>query len=865
MIRIEKGNHMKNRLKRTTAALLALMTVTAVGCGYNDSGKTDSDSKSASAVSSDKDVSESEKPAPDKSSNTQESYTYVQLLLGGESYSFSDDQKVQLTSAVSKLKAEEFDDLTVYSDCKDWDISLSNDRTAASFMRSMTSEGWRIIDSDMNCYADSPELSEIILDIASSNTDIKGSTEKEYYSVECDEPSTEEEYTAAAVACTKAWLTSLQSEDTDEYYRNKSFEITLSDESGRQKCNYLSCGTVNGKKEFVVEICFTAEDYGADTFYDDYYQEGRYTEAGTFWSGQYICGRYRWENGKCTLINMTARDGSEGIQQGLNGIQSGEYKNFYEFARRSDYDKAVKDSFTPYGSYTVSKNLTQTEDGKAINVDIYAHSIDDEDDNTYTAIWDERAYIDGQATYSTGFYFTDGGTGHMPDTLPKDFKLTFDNYDGDANPDFCVRYDSDEQGTFYVLDSVQTDGRIFNLSGRAFESGIYIAGCKEASPRLQKTDDIAYVGWKIDNGRYYPTDENGNETKLPELNMYSDRYYLPDSLKMYSEDENNVTCFLWNNTDKEITTDSSYSIEICKAGEWKPVAKDLSAAKMKVAPREYAEITYDISTINKRCNALYRIVQNSGSLTAYGNFCLQGKAVNNLTVSAEDMYIGALCGTFTVKDNGFEKTEIRSAVIKNGDTEYPLNINWLDEDKYTFFSADLPDKPGEYKLTVNEDAECTLRLKELSDNEPQISISPKIKAEGSELSVTPNTDCELSEIYVFRKTPNGWQTTGLTPDGSYDTELKSGKTYKINLINYYSELLIGENLEYLYESFKDYIEEEGKVPDEMTEMGLAKNSDINSFKNALIEYFSIDNDGEYMTAVSWTVDEKKYQRFVLVK
>ena len=160
---------------------------------------------------------------------------------------------------------------------------------------------------------------------------------------------------------------------------------------------------------------------------------------------------------------------------------------------------------------------------------------------------------------------------------------------------------------------------------------------------------------------------------------------------------------------------------------------------------------------------------------------------------------------------------------------------------------------------------CTVNLKELSNNSSQISVSSEIKNNAAELSITPNTDGEWSNIFVLRKVKNGWQPTALTPDESSGTELKNGMTSKINLINYYSDMLTDENLKYLYESFNDYIAKSGKVPDDMAEMGLTADTDINSFKNALSKYFSVDTDGEYMAVVIWTVDEKNFEKYVLIK
>lgn len=866
---------MKKRTVKLTAILSALMFLMCA-CGKENKSDnnisseptestTESTTENTTESTQDTTIAETTTKTVTAKPRNMDIYSYADISLGGKSFDCNYNENVQrFTEAVKLLEPVAVSDLIINDDIQDWELSLYSNDSAIDFKRQLTSQGWLIMDNDMNFYADSPELTKLIIDGVPQSDDYIVSPEKEYYfSISCDEPSTEEEYVNTAVACTDAWLTSLQSEDTDEYYRNKSFEIVVFEDGYSQKCNYLSCGMVNGKKEFVVEICFTAEDYGSNTFYDKYYQEGRYTEAGTYWSGQYICGRFRYSDGKCSLIDMATRDGSSGIQKGLNGISAGEYKNFYEFARREDYNEALEESFESKYNYTVSRNLTMTEDGKPINIDIYAHSsIDKETDDTYTAIWYERAYINKEGTYSTGLYFTDNRTGHMPDTLPKDFPLTFDNYDGDANPDFCCRYDSDDEGTFYTLKSIQTDGRIFNLSGRAFEGGIYIAGCTDPSPRLQRTDDIAYIGWKIDeNNCYYPTDSNGNKTELPELNMYSDRYHLPNDLKMYSEDENKVTCFLWNNTDSVMTTDGTYSIEINDAGEWKTVKEGLTCESKTIQPREYAEISYDISALSERYHTTYRIVQKSGNITGYGKFCLSGEDIQNIEIIADDIYTGSNCGNFSIINHGFNEVDITSAHIQDGDKKYPFILT-SSLTKYYFICENLPKKAGTYKLVINDTVESEIEIKDASNGFPAIDISSSLKDNTVILSIKSDTDCTLENIEVFMKTDHGLEYSTLAPNKISDYSVKKNQEFEITLKDQYSEIFDDESMKELYDFFKEYISEEDEVPTDLAELGITADTDFKTFKKIFNECFSFSPDNEYKAIISYTIDNTDYQQYI---
>ena len=781
------------------------------------------------------------------------------LSIGSEMIDIPDGTNSEIAKAVLELKALDPSDYTVNVSDTDWRLSVITENDDLTFLRCPSDKGW-VLMKDKSLYEDSPELNELIMSCVENNVD-RSSTRGSWYTIECAEPVTEQEYIDAAVKCCDGWFSSLQSDDTEEYFRNTGYEITVTEESsGHRKCNYLSCGIVNGRKEFVVEICFTAEDCGEGTFYDRFYQEGRYTEAGTFWSGQYICGRFRYEDGKCTLINYGTRDQSAAMQQGLNGINLSKYKTFFDFARRPDMEQALEDSYVYAGSCTVSRNLTQTEDGTPINIDIFANRADSEDDGTYTAIWNKRACINRKPTYATGLYFTDNGTGHMPDTLPKDFKLTFDNYDGDANPDFCCRYDADENGTFYVLDSVQTDGRIFNLSGRAFSGGIYIAGCTDPSPRLQKTDNCQYIGWKLDDdGSFYPTNESGNKITLPEMNMYSDRLYLPDDKKLYSQDENTVTCFLWNNTDSPVTTDTVYSIEMLEGSEWAEVSGGLTGPAVTVQPRDHAEVSFDISSLKDRYNTQYRIVQKCGQYTACGRFWCEGAEVQNVTAENASAFAGGHCGSFEVTSTGYETVEITEAAIIDGTGSYPLSVSMVsgsdgsDSMRYSFIASALPEKAGIYKLILNGSIEAEITVADVNA-ELQAEVSAKLDGEELVLTVTPSKECSFIDCLGIKKDSGDFMIQFYT-DGASD--LPAGKTTTLRLKNIYHELMNmdGNMAEELYERYQ-------KNRKDLELYGFEEGLDKDTFLQKLTELFSFNSTNGRSINVVLKSGNKEYSKTI---
>lgn len=786
------------------------------------------------------------------------------LYFNGISVYLEEEQKDELSEIYSSLMELSWQEMTLYEDSMEWRMTLNRDR---SLSRMQSADGWVIMDDTMRFYADNDALNEFIIKaLASGMDDISVGTE-EYFSISCSEPDTEDEYRETAEQLLEAWLTSLQDEETEDYYRNTGFTISEPEILGSgyisRKNNYLACGMVNGVKEFCVELCFTAEDCGDNTFYDRYYQEGRYTVAGTHWSGNYICGRFRWENGICTLIDLSTRDGSGRMLQGLNGISQNEFRNFYDFARQPDLNRMTDDSFQPYGKVTVSSNLTMTMDGRQIHIDVYSFDARQENADTVTAVMHKRSYTESEFLYSSGVYYTDNAASVKELTLPRNFKITFDNYDNDGNPDYCVKYDEDENGSYYVLQSLQTDGRIFNLSGRAYSGGIYVAGCYEASPRLQRTEDIPYIGWKYEKGSYYPTDTSGRKIELPAVHMYSDRYFLPDDMKIYDEDENIVHCFLWNNTDKKVSTDSVYSVEMCENGEWVTVADGLRGSTVSIEPRSYADIAYDISAVTNRANTTYRIVQNCGRETAYGNFWLAGRAVQTMQLDSVTLAEGALAGAFAYTDSGLHTSPVTSAVITSGSATYSLLLTDSELGTQEFLMADGRGLPaGNYTLTADGRTSMDFMVE---TDVPVMGAAISAEQKDSEVQVTftPKQDCYLTQMMLYWMRDEQWQMTMYSIDGysyaGYGLK-KAGRPLSLTLTNVFS----GQFAEYMYESLKEYYETYDELPEGYEENGIVYEDGMTfeEFQRALAENNAIQADDSLLIVTG--VTDKDGNGFIIM-
>lgn len=640
----------------------------------------------------------------------------IAYMENGERYVFSEEELEELKELLKEVFFTEISEIHILNDNSVWKLYLiGDDAPSMEYMLALTTDGYRILGPGGICTTDTPNLRDFLTKCQNNK---QNSTA--IFSTKCEEPITEAQYRDAAVYCVTEWLKECGKEDTLPQYQNLGFEI-----APERKNNFLAGGYVDGRKEFLAEVCFSAEYPEAATFYSSH-EIAHYTKAGTFWEGVYLCARFCWEDGIISLLNFNGDD------RFLNGFSTTQYHDFYEFSRRSDMEQAIADSYTPYMGKVVSKNMTMTENGRIINLDIYQMANIEVRENTVYGDPDFRTYEDGNPLYGTSVYFTDFGTSTKYIEYPKDFRLTFENYTNDGNPDYAILYDTDEHGAYYAIESVQSDGRVFNHSGRAYLGGIYVAGCFDPSPRLQRTETIPYIGWIInEQGEYVPTNNNGKPIQLPSINMYSDRLYLPDTLKIYAEDETSVTCFMWNNTADTLHTDQTYSIERLENEHWVTVAQGSLPESKSIEARNYAQLTYDLDLIADRISGRYRIVQQAGGETGYGEFFLSGKRKGSpLQVEMSDSVLWEGCyeGSFVVKNTDIVPRRISSITLKQDETQIPIILKNMQSNQVLAPQEELRIKfvctdgeylsAGSYTLQIDDAAEFPFEVSAVSFPKP---------------------------------------------------------------------------------------------------------------------------------------------------
>lgn len=730
------------------------------------------------------------------------------------------------------------------------------------FTMSLTTKGYCVMGSSGVCCVLTPEFQNFL---AQYREIPEKSAETNLFSVSySQEPKTETECRDAAVFCVTKWLEECKKEGTQAQYRNKGFEI-----AEERKNNFVAGGFLDGRREFLVEVCFTAEYDKEATFYSGH-EIARYTRAGTFWEGVYLCARFCWEDGTVTLLS------ADGSDQYLNGFQTEGYRNFFEYARRSDLEDEIQKSYVPYRGEVVSRNVTVTENGKELNLDIYQTGETEIRENTVYGDSCFRTYRGEQKYYSTGVYFTDMGTSTKYIEYPKSFRLTFDNYTDDGNPDYAILYDTDENGAYYAIESVQSDGRVFNHSGRAYQGGVYVAGCFEPSPRLQRTQEIPYIGWMIDEkGKYVPT-QGTTPVSLPEINMYSDRLYLPGTQKLYLQGETAVTCFLWNNTEEAVSTQRGFRIQRWDNEEWVTVAEGESEDTFLVAPREYAEITYDLDLIKGNESGRYRIVQETGEYTGYGEFwILRDEKLDSWDVQllSGTLPEGCLGGRMLLRNIGVVPHKIPEMSLKREDgQEIPI---WIDsrsgdrildtqeEATLNFLCGGEGLAAGKYELTLEGGQKVPFEVKAL--DQPK-AVDVRLRREDQKVFLTVKNlggeEFEFAWIRLYQLRDGKYQDCYLTvvSDGE-NTPLTSssevgrqsiqpGEELQLTMENLVEQMLDDELLKELYE--EAYLQNQEEYRSVWEEYNIPEGASYEEFCEAMRKNFRLDENAPLMIEIKYS-------------
>ena len=736
-------------MKRKLVFLGMILLLT--GCGkVNEPADSEIDVEDVSRIEREKEETQQEIVEKESDSIPQQSevveektdqdapdYTYKTFAVNGEEVELTDAEWNKVLTAWADLQKEEpakpkelgnvwdYGSFTLELDGKEHYIQLVRDRNETYVSLEGGAE-YPYTDSMRELfttyYAGKEVTSGSVVSYENPEEELIG------LSMACEEPKNHEEYLNTARAVVKPWLDSLQ-ERTDEY-RLPSYTFTDRLAENRE---FHGDGMVNGGREFVCYVGFDTTKEEEDTVF---FAEGTYDTFYHYYFGPGILARFRWEDGVCTLTDYDeafAMLTSDRLKDGLYGISEEEskYKTFYDFMNDTEnVSQWLEQGYrSRLCSYRVSHNVMMLANGKVIFMDIGNSSRPEYDGDMVTTDMGQYYYdAEGDEKYSSPVDFIDG-QGAVVMTYREGFPVVYDDYNHDGNPDFCLRISSDDKGSTY-------DVRCMDINGTPWEDDreIYIYGAFEESIRLQVYNGNSIL-MPIEDGdgriifkeqwlfedKSKATHPDVTDEPLDDYRMYSQKFYLPEGLRLYSAEDEEVICYFWNNTGKDVTLQKEYEIQRKNGEIWESVETG-TMEEVTIKGYESGELSFDITGIPSQEMALYRVKTYVGDVPVYGGFYYGMESSGELDITSEEHPDYTLLLSFDVTNIGLSAKYLSEAALYRGEEKLcDVRIDQVErlnggETK----SLAIPDhdvkggfEVGEYRLEIvaeGEVYECTTQV-----------------------------------------------------------------------------------------------------------------------------------------------------------
>ncbi len=424
-------------------------------------------------------------------------------------------------------------------------------------------------------------------------------------SIQCDEPKEDMDYVILAEKLVYSFLDTLKTEEGRYRLEKYTPDYTTLEAKGYVGNGIEFCASVYFQTDIEDDASAFYSTSGYDTFYHYYY-------------GPKVYVRCHYEDGRCEVVDYEEAFLAD-LTSDLNGISAGTgpYPTFWEFYDDAEnIEKLMKEVSNQHAAGATAASPIMLADGQIGYVHIYPRN---------GATWEvagksygvyDNYFSTAQAdTYSSPIDYKDG-FGACTEQYGEHFDLIWDDYNGDGNPEYAIKQDAedeDENGARYEVRCMSND-----MTPRSSRFDFYMAGRHEECIHLQMTK-TGVVIWKLEDGVMTPN------WSIDDYRMYSRRYYLPGNMRGYT-DEQEIQCFFWNNTDKAVSTGSSYHVEWLDGTEWVKVSEERKIDSVICPAYRDVTLTFDISGI-QRTSGEYRIVLR-GDENIYGGFYIRGSRVS---------------------------------------------------------------------------------------------------------------------------------------------------------------------------------------------------------------------------------------------
>lgn len=641
-------------------------------------------------------------------------------------------------------------------------------------------------------------------------------------SVQCDEPTNQQEYLDTARAIVSQWLDSLAQEEGRYHLESYTFVDDLGDNRV-----FHGDGYVNGGREFV---CYVGFDTPTEDDSTAFFAAGTYDTFYHYYFGPGVLARFRWENGVCTLIDYDeafAMLTSDRLKDGLFGISANEmqYKTFYDFMNDKEnvaqwLEKALSSHLC---RYRFSHNVMMLANGNVVFMDVGNSDAPSYNGEYVTTDMHQYFYdSEGDAKYSSPVDYIDG-SGAVVMTYRVGFLLEFDDYNHDGNPDYAIRIDSDENGSKY-------DVRCMDINGTPWEDNdeIYIYGEFDESIRLQLADNgnilkavddgnggITYKEERLFSDKSNTSHADVTDSEDISYRMYSQRFYLPEALRCYTAEDSEVLCYFWNNTAEPAVVGGAYEIQRKNGGEWETITLGMSP-RTTVNGNSCAELCFDISGIASDEMAVYRIKTTANGKAVYGGFYYGTTAAASLDITAERFPSGTNTIRFEVSNTGMSEAFPEASLYRGGEKLCDISVDKLNSGEVRTVVITENDisggfAAGEYILKMTSGGKefaCAAQVVEVPEERlyyfPE-RVGAKLINGDIVLSLTNNIWSEepvtISYIGEMQVMKDDFDSTVYMSYDIYDVEAEFGRPVEVRLRDY-SDLL-REYEEYFEEMKKD--------------------------------------------------------------
>ena len=424
-------------------------------------------------------------------------------------------------------------------------------------------------------------------------------------SIQCDEPKEDRDYVLLAEKLVYSFLDTLKTEEGKYRLEKYTPDYTTLEAKGYVGNGTEFCASVYFKTDVEDDASAFYSKNGYDTFYHYYH-------------GPMVYVRCHYENGHCEVVDYDDAFLAD-LTSDLNGISAGTgtYPTFWEFYEdKENLEKLMTEVNEPLAATSVASSPIMLSDGQIGYVFIHPRNgITWEQDGKTYGTFDNYFRTAQEATYSSPIDYKDG-SGACIEQYGNSFDLIWDDYNGDGNPEYAIKQDAedeDENGARYEVRCMSND-----MTPRSTRFDFYMAGRHEECIHLQMTNTGAVI-WKLEDGVMTPN------RSVDDFRMYSRRYYLPGNMRGYT-DEQEIQCFFWNNTDKEVSTGSSYHVERLDGNAWVKVSEERMIESVNCSAYRDVTLTFDISGI-QRTTGEYRIALR-GDEVVYGGFYIRGERVS---------------------------------------------------------------------------------------------------------------------------------------------------------------------------------------------------------------------------------------------